>query len=471
MNHKTGESTWDDPEKGSTCTACDKNAVFANGKCACKENFYGYGFTCTALPAGLCSDITVSGVGIMTGSAKPEHNVDGKYKLVGVSTLNVDTPKDNVGGTYIYKQEGDQDVYLMKNTWLSWTFISTDPSRLILTNQYAIAMAAEVSTEGMEPTLVWGNKDYCIKDQDEKVYADGYKCPVFPPTKVEAGITKPGTNSNTDSDGLYMLQTPGKIVCSTCNDVDLWTGICPAPKDTLWSAWTTCTCDLPSDNKRTKLVAGKKVTETRPCELDKPCAGVAEAEPVKVAMALSGAGLWDWVSANQEKFKAALATDIAATLRIPKDKITDIIAKLAASSLLRSILAAADQTVDITFTIQSGASNALTPAQLAESYTKAVANGTANFSSTEATSGVKMTAKVTGVSAASVSADGSMLYIVVGAVGAIVITVVVVAVVMRGGKKKTSAAGEDAVKASNSVAPELAPEDVPADDADAVDLS
>ena len=49
------------------------------------------------------------------------------------------------------------------------------------------------------------------------------------------------------------------------------------------SAWTTCTCDLPSDNRRTKLVAGKEVTETRPCELDKPCAGVAEAESWKVA--------------------------------------------------------------------------------------------------------------------------------------------------------------------------------------------
>ena len=94
--------------------------------------------------------------------------------------------------------------------------------------------------------------------------------------------------------------------------------------------------------------------------------------------------------------------------------------------------------MDVTFTIQSGASNALTPAQLAESYTKAVANGTANFSSTEATSGVKMTAKVTGVSSASDSADSSMLYIIVGAVGAIVIVAVVVAVVMRRGKKTTT---------------------------------
>ena len=149
-----------------------------------------------------------------------------------------------------------------------------------------------------------------------------------------------------------------------------------------------------------------------------------------------------------EKFKAALTTDIAATLRIPKDKVTGIIAKLAASSLLRSLLAAADQTVDITFIIQSGASLALTPSQLADFYANAVANGTANFSSTEATSGIKVTAKITGVSAASVSDDGSMLYIIIGAVGAIVITVVVVAVVLRGGKKKTSAAGEDAAKAS-----------------------
>lgn len=165
-------------------------------------------------------------------------------------------------------------------------------------------------------------------------------------------------------------------------------------------------------------------------------------------MALSGVGLWDWINDdNMEKFKAALTTDIAATLRIPKDKVTDIIAKLAASSLLRSLLAAADQTVDITFIIQSGASLALTPSQLADFYANAVANGTANFSSTEATSGVKVTAKITGVSAASVSDDGSM-YIIVRAVGAIVITVVVVAVVLRGGKKKTSAAGEDAAKAS-----------------------
>ena len=114
-----------------------------------------------------------------------------------------------------------------------------------------------------------------------------------------------------------------------------------------------------------------------------------------------------------EKFKAALTTDIAATLRIPKDKVTDIIAKLAASSLLRSLLAAADQTVDITFIIQSGASLALTPSQLADFYANAVANGTANFSSTEATSGVKMTAKVTGVSSASDSAESSMLYCMV----------------------------------------------------------
>merc|ERR1711865_345194 len=84
---------------------------------------------------------------------------------------------------------------------------------------------------------------------------------------------------------------------------------------------------------------------------------------------LTGDGLWDWVSANMDAFTTSITKDVASTLGIAEDKISDVVAKLQSSLLLHARTAAVDllasQVVDVTFVIQQGASNALTPAQLA----------------------------------------------------------------------------------------------------------
>ena len=113
-----------------------------------------------------------------------------------------------------------------------------------------------------------------------------------------------------------------------------------------------------------------------------------------------------------ETFKTAMTTDIASTLQVSEDKINDVKAALAAALLLKAAPPSsgllAEQTVDISFMIASGASNTLTPVQLGEAYGRAVSNGTANFSSTQAAGAPAFTAKVTGVGAATVPkcADG-----------------------------------------------------------------
>jgi hypothetical protein len=129
------------------------------------------------------------------------------------------------------------------------------------------------------------------------------------------------------------------------------------------------------------------------------------------------------VDANQEEFKASITTDVASTLMISEDKISDIVARLASSLLLQArdaLRLLAGQTVEVTFTIQQGASNALTPAELALAYQNAVNNGTANFSSLESASGVKITAKVIGTAAAATTEQGlagTMILIAIVAFG------------------------------------------------------
>ena len=130
----------------------------------------------------------------------------------------------------------------------------------------------------------------------------------------------------------------------------------------------------------------------------------------------SGDGLWDWVDANQEEFKASITTDVASTLMISEDKISDIVARLASSLLLQArdaLRLLAGQTVEVTFTIQQGASNALTPAELALAYQNAVNNGTANFSSLESASGVKITAKVNRTGATEQGLAGTMILVAI----------------------------------------------------------
>ena len=137
-------------------------------------------------------------------------------------------------------------------------------------------------------------------------------------------------------------------------------------------------------------------------------------------MELTGDGLWDWVSANMDAFTTSITKDVASTLGIAEDKISDVVAKLQSSLLLHTRTAAVDllasQVVDVTFVIQQGASNALTPAQLATAYQSAVSNGTADFSSTEKASGIKVTAKVTDTNGPAPATTGGMAMPILAAI-------------------------------------------------------
>jgi hypothetical protein len=148
---------------------------------------------------------------------------------------------------------------------------------------------------------------------------------------------------------------------------------------------------------------GKLEKETQPCKLEKACPGIEGAAPVIVEMTMSGDGLWDWVNENTEKFKSSMTTDIANTLYVSENKSSDVKAALAAALLLQAAPALlADQTVDVSFSIASGASTTLTPTQLAQAYERAVKNGTANFSSTEASGCPSFKVTVTGTGQAAV---------------------------------------------------------------------
>jgi len=192
----------------------------------------------------------------------------------------------------------------------------------------------------------------------------------------------------------------------------------PATPDTPWSEWTKCTCDDPADLTRTRTFGGAVKVDAKPCQLDKACPGVEGAEPAQVEMVLVGDGLWDWVNDNLEKFKTAMTTDIAATLFVSEDKISDVKATLAASLLLKAAPSRllAEQSVDVSFIIASGASNTLTPVQLAKAYERAVNNGTANFSSTEASGCPTFKADVTGTGEATVIGQGTSGMIILAAI-------------------------------------------------------
>jgi hypothetical protein len=212
------------------------------------------------------------------------------------------------------------------------------------------------------------------------------------------------------------LHTPRKIANENISSYT----VCSVNTD--WSEWSSCSCDDPAANVRTRtLVGGRQNSQSHPCQLAEPCPGVAEAEPAKVEMILSGDGLWDWVSENKEEFAAALTTDIASTLHIPEEKISNVVASLAKALLLQAHAAAnyllAAQSVDVTFVIQIGASNALTPLQLATAYQSEVANGTANFTSLEATDCPTFTANVTGVGTTVVLGQGMVGIVIIIAVG------------------------------------------------------
>jgi hypothetical protein len=157
--------------------------------------------------------------------------------------------------------------------------------------------------------------------------------------------------------------------------------------------------------------------EVKPCKLEDPCPGVDGAEPASVEMAMSGDGLWDWVNKNLEKFKTTMTADIARTLFVSEDKISEFKAALATALLLKADPSKllAEQTVDVSFTIASGSSNTLTPVQLAEAYKRAVNNGTANFSSTQASGCPSFAATVTGTGEATVVGQGTKGMMMFGA--------------------------------------------------------
>ena len=177
-----------------------------------------------------------------------------------------------------------------------------------------------------------------------------------------------------------------------------------------------------------------------------PCPGVEGAESAIVAMVLEGPGLWDWISANMALFQSSMTTDIASTLHIHEDYIADVTARLGTTPAGLLLLSGEDQTVDTTFTVLSGASTTLTPMALSQAFSRAVSNGTANFSSTEGASGIKMAAKVTGVKQTTVMGQGTGGLLALTAMLLCFCGICVMVVRMVTAHKRNEAAGTEASK-------------------------
>jgi hypothetical protein len=128
-----------------------------------------------------------------------------------------------------------------------------------------------------------------------------------------------------------------------------------------------------------------------------------------VEISLSGDGLWDWIEANMDAFKSAFRQDVVTILSLDDpSKVTDISARKGAAALLllaaqvsgqSTRLLADAQNVDVSFTMQAGASNALAPMDLAKKFEYAFGNGTARFSQMENVSGVSINGTYKGTTA------------------------------------------------------------------------
>jgi hypothetical protein len=129
-----------------------------------------------------------------------------------------------------------------------------------------------------------------------------------------------------------------------------------------------------------------------------------------VAISLSGDGLWDWIEANMDAFKSAFRQDVVTILSLDDPtKVTDISARQDAAATLLLLasqdqgqgarLLADSQNVDVWFTLQAGASNALAPMDLAKKFEHALGNGTAHFSQMENVSGVSVNGTYIGTTA------------------------------------------------------------------------
>jgi hypothetical protein len=117
---------------------------------------------------------------------------------------------------------------------------------------------------------------------------------------------------------------------------------------------------------------------------------VAESTPVTVTVSLTGDGLWDWVEANLESFKVSFVADVVRTLSLnDPSKVTDV---TAVKGEAPAALLSDSQTVDVTFTLQPGVSNSLTPSQLGTKFAQAISNGTAAFSNVTDASGITVKA-------------------------------------------------------------------------------
>ena len=113
---------------------------------------------------------------------------------------------------------------------------------------------------------------------------------------------------------------------------------------------------------------------------------------------MQGDGLWDWIEPNMELFKSVLVSDIRWTLVVPAESVVIVAAvQTEPTFATRKLLSTKNensQAVQVTFVIVEGSSHTLTPEQLAHFYEAAVSNGTANFTSTEEASGIKISAHV-----------------------------------------------------------------------------
>ena len=120
-----------------------------------------------------------------------------------------------------------------------------------------------------------------------------------------------------------------------------------------------------------------------------------------------------------DDFITAFRADVVTILHLSDpSKVTDIVATEGRAALLSlsssELLADEIQHVDVKFTLQPGASNAVAPVQLAALFEYALGNNTAEFTQTQNVSGISVNAtfKGTSVSAINLNSPGGIILLI-----------------------------------------------------------
>jgi hypothetical protein len=142
---------------------------------------------------------------------------------------------------------------------------------------------------------------------------------------------------------------------------------------------------------------------------------------------MTGDGLWDWITSNMDKFVSSFKEDVSRMIGIEERFIENVQAKQAeGKNLLADApgLQASTQAVAVSFTISSNASSSDSALDLGKKFQDAVNKDNAAFTSLETSSGIVITANVSGV--ANATATGATVQTDdTGTVLAIVLPIVV----------------------------------------------